>query len=296
MGMLQKNHGKNMKLARLLALPALAALAVIGMSQNSRAALVASDNASNYTTSDWGTASKGTGFGSWAFKANANGGSAGTYLDTSSKGIATSGDSWGVYANNGNGTSNINITRAFLPGVGSLATVGTLRDGQSFNIALESDGISNANAAFGFNLQGTGGTATPFTLKYQAGGTDAMTLTDASGSYSISGVNFADLNAGINVSFTLAGPVAGGNQDYSLSIDKTSGTSLATHSGMVSGALNQFEIFDTNTSGNGYFNSVAVTGTPVSAAPIPASFGLVLAGGLGLAGMALSRRRSRAQA
>ena len=295
MGMLQKNHGKNMKLARLLALPALAALAVIGMSQNSRAALVASDNASNYTTSDWGTASKGTGFGSWTFEANANGGSAGTYLDTSSKGIATSGDSWGVYANNGNGTSNINITRAFLPGVGSLATVGTLRDGQGFDIALESDGISNANAAFGFNLQGTGGT-TPFTLKYQGGGTDAMTLIDASGSYSITGVNFADLNAGIDVSFTLAGSVAGGNQDYSLSIDNTSGTSLATHSGMVSGALNQFEVFDTNTSGNGYFNSVAITGTPVSAAPIPASLKLALAGGLGLAVMALSRRSSRMQA
>ena len=123
-----------------------------------------------------------------------------------------------------------------------------------------------------------------------------MTLIDASGSYSITGVNFADLNAGIDVSFTLAGSVAGGNQDYSLSIDNTSGTSLATHSGMVSGALNQFEVFDTNTSGNGYFNSVAITGTPVSAAPIPASLKLALAGGLGLAVMALSRRSSRMQA
>ena len=53
MGMFQKNHGKNLKVLQLLALPALAALAVTGMSQSSQAALVASDSAANYTSSEW---------------------------------------------------------------------------------------------------------------------------------------------------------------------------------------------------------------------------------------------------
>ena len=300
MGMFQKNHGKNLKVLQLLALPALAALAVTGMSQSSQAALVASDNAGNYATDGWtaaGAKNLGTGFGGWTFSPNpaSNGGSAGAFLaDTTTLNgqtppIATSGDSWGVYANNGSGNSNINITRGFLPGVGSSATVGTLRDGQTFSIALASAGISNSNAAFGFNLQGSGGTNTPFILKYQSGGADAMTLIDAAGGHSI-GVDFADLSAGINVSFTLGGTVANGNQDYSLAINSISGSTLATYSGQVSGDLNQFEIFDTNTQGNGYFNSIAVAGTPIVPTPLPATVGLVLAGGIGLAGMRMKRR------
>lgn len=304
MGMFQKNHRRNLKVVRLLALPALAALAVAGMSQSSQAALVASDNAGNYATAGWSTSggaeNLGTGFGGWTFSPNPNGGSAGAFLaDTATllgqtPPIATRGDSWGVYANGGSGNSNINITRGFLPGVGSSATVGTLRDGQTFSIDLASDGITNSNAAFGFNLQGSGGTNTPFTLKYQGGGADAMTLIDAAGGHSI-GVDFADLSAGINVSFTLGGTVANGNQDYSLAIDSISGSSLATYSGEVSGALNQFEVFDTNTSGNGYFNSVAVAGTPIVPTPVPATLGLVLAGGIGLAGMRMKRRHHNIQ-
>ncbi len=308
MGMFQERYGRKFGVSKLLALSALATLAIAGISQTTHAALVASDNARNYATSSggWsagGAYNLGSGFGGWTFSANpaSNSGSAGAFLaDTTTLGhtppIATSGYSWGVYANGGSGNSNINITRGFLPGVGSSATVGTLRDGQTFSIALASDGITNSNAAFGFNLQEAGGAKTPFTLKYQGGGADAMTLIDASGSYSVSGVDFTDLSAGINVSFTLGGPVAGGNQDYTLGIDSVSGTTLASHSGQISGVLNQFEVFDTNTQGNGYFNSVTVAGTPVVPTPLPATFGLVLAGGIALATMGLNRRRSNIKA
>ena len=186
MGMFQKNHRRNLKVVRLLALPALAALAVAGMSQSSQAALVASDNAGNYATAGWSTSggaeNLGTGFGGWTFNPNpaSNGGSAGAFLaDTTTLNgqtppIATGGDSWGVYANNGSGTSNINITRGFLPGVGSSATVGTLRDGQTFSIDLASDGVGGSTSAFGFNLQESGGATTPLTLKYQGGGTTSL--------------------------------------------------------------------------------------------------------------------------
>jgi|GEM_PF-3601258 len=308
MGMFQERYGRKFGVSKLLALSALATLAIAGISQSSHAALVASDNAGNYGTSTGGWSATGgadnlgSGFGGWTFSANPNGGSAGAFLanTTSLLGanppIATSGNSWGVYANGGSGNSNINITRGFLPGVGSSATVGTLRDGQTFSIDLASAGVGGSGSAFGFNLQEAGGAVTPFTLKYQAGGSDAMTLIDASGSYTVSGVNFSDLSAGINVSFTLGGSAAGGNQNYTLSIDNTSGTSLATHSGVVSGALNQFEVFDTNTAGNGYFNSIAVTGSPISATPLPATFALVLAGGIALATMGLNRRRSNIKA
>jgi hypothetical protein len=299
MGMLQRIHEKA-GVSKVLTLAAMGVFAIAGISQQSHAALVATDNAGNYSsTNPWdnGSNSTGSNFGDWNFSANANGGAAGTYLDTSNKAIATVGNTWGVYANGGNGTSNINISRGFLTATG--AAGGTLRDGQTFLIEMESDGIGSGGNAFGFNLQTMSGSTvtTPFTLKYQSGGTDAMTVIDASNptGYSLSGVTFSDLNGGIAAFVTLGGFVPGGNQSYTLVIDNNAGNQLVSYSGQLAGALNQFEGFDTNTTGNGYFNNITITGSPVVATPTPASFGLVLAGGIGLAGLAIRRRSTVAR-
>lgn len=290
MGMLQQIHGKNLNVARLLALPALAALAIAGISQTSHAALVASDNAGSYTS--WTNSSNGgSGFGTWGL--STMGSNAGFFVGSSTANdngntlpagdtgdIDTNSEAWGMYANS---SSLATATRNF--------TGCALAVGQSFSLAFD-----NGNISFGssdtFSLLNSSGNAL-FQFGF-AGGTSDYFYTDSTSTAASTGVGFTYF--GLNTLFTLTS-----NTTYSLTITPINPSLAAkTIFGTISGSITGFQAVNDN-AGNGstnnfYINSAAVSAAPGNAVPLPASLGFVLAGGLGLAAMALSRRRSGMQA
>ncbi|MGC9261349.1 MAG: hypothetical protein ACP5I8_14885 [Phycisphaerae bacterium] len=303
MGMLQEVHGKKLGVSKLLALSALAALAIAGISQTTHAALVASDNAGNYTSGQWTGSNtaydQGTGFQTWRISQS---GTSGLFLANPSdnKGgpndiVPPSGSNiWGVYANaNNNNGGSIQIDRSFTNAADT--GVGKLDPGETFSIALSSDGVSNGGA-IGFNLQSSGSTSGYLFQMIFAGGSSYMQINDGSVStpYTLSSVPFSDFgtlsgdNGGIVANITIGSAVAGGGYNYSLTVTNAAGTTTyQTVSGRQTsaGAINQFQVFDSNAGSNLYFNNIAV------AVPTPATAGLVLAGGIGLAAVLLNNRR-----
>ena len=160
------------------------------------AAMLASDNATNYTGSSWpGAANTGgtsalsvyspvttanTGFGAWTISVvnNQNPPYAGTFLgNNTAVNVSSSGAYWGLYANGAVTTSTPNLIpsvdamRAFENASGS--GLGTLRSGQAFNVGFEIQtgnfGIGdNAGVTTGISLDTvSSGTSTPvFTLAF----------------------------------------------------------------------------------------------------------------------------------
>ena len=254
----------------------------IGQATPVHAALIASDNAANYTS--FGTTPNptngGSGFGAWNIQATNDSGPpyAGTFLgNNSGVNIASSnGGYWGFYANSETSTAIPSIN-AYRPFVNSAQTgIGTLRENQQFGVALEvqsgNNGLgANSGVSAGFSLDTvSNGTYTPvFTLAFaQTPGTNSTypvvtTITDASGSttytsqaYNTPGTNAIDesqLEAGINASFALG---AGGA--YTLTLAPAANNSLLTsplvYTGTVSGNINAADIFDsaTNARANAY--------------------------------------------
>lgn len=290
MGMLEKNHGKNLKVVRLLALPALATLAVAGVSQTTHAALVASDNAGNYTS--WTTGSTGgSGFGAWGL--STIGSSAGFFLGLSTENdnnnslpagdtgdIDTNSQAWGMYANSG---SLATATRSF--------TGGALAVGQSFSLAFDNGNIDTGSSDT-FSLLDAGNNVL-FQFGFASGAPDYF-YSDSHAQSQDSGIGFTYF--GLDTVFTLTSATT-----YSFTVTPIDSSIAAkTISGTINGSIAGFEAVNDNagsgTTNNFYINSAAVSAAPNSAVPLPASLGLVLVGGLGLAGMALSRRRSGIQA
>ncbi len=289
MGMFQKNHRRNLKVVRRLALPAMAALAVAGMSQSSQAALVASDNAANYTS--WTNASTGgSGFGTWGL--STTGSSAGFFLGSSTDNdnsnplpagdtgdINTNSKAWGMYANS---SSLATATRSF--------TGGALAVGQGFSLAFD-NGIVDTGSSDTFSLLDASNNVL-FTFGFTGGASDYF-YSDSRAQGQDSGIGFTYF--GLDTVFTLTSATT-----YSFTITPIDSSITAkTISGTINGSIAGFEAVNDN-AGNGnnnnfYINSAAVSAAPNSAVPLPASFGFVLVGGLGLAGMALSRRRSGMQ-
>ncbi len=173
---------------------------------NVNAAAIAADNASGANSTTGGAittgATGGYGFGSWTLLASGSNSPpyAGEYSDTSSKPIATSGNSWGVYANTGTAaaTPRVDLFRPF---------TSALASGQAFSVALESDSVgsdvygtpatyhSNGLPAIGFSLQsGSAATVTS--------GTTTMTV----GTSSYNAGSYTNPNAVFTVSFTELGP------------------------------------------------------------------------------------------
>lgn len=262
------------------------------------AALSASDNAANYT-STWGTSppNNGSGFGAWNIVVANNNSPpyVGTYLDSGSA-ILTSGHSFGTYANGGNNNGRIDLNRPFTvnpTGYHDPSGLGTLYN-QTFGIALASDGVGNGNSgppnsAFGFNLEtGQGAGATPvLTLEYlgtQAN--DNMVLIDNGGTDNTTvPVSFANLHAGLSVSVSVGANPDGVNP-YTITISPfAGGPALYSFSGSTTGPIQQADVFDSNTTGNGYFNSLAIS----AEVPEPASSVLL---GFGLAALLSFRRRN----
>jgi hypothetical protein len=238
------------------------------------------DTASDYGAS-WNStpANNGFGFGAWDIVVQNNLGPpyAGTYPDTSSA-VASSGYSWGSYANSPQGSTlpSIDFVRPF--------TGGALSSGETFSINLSADGVGGGTgAAQGFSLEtapGGGGIgAAELTLQYAgAYATDNMEIEDNNGTTNSSvSVNFSQLHAGIHVAVT-----EGAAGAYTVVITPVGGGApLATLTGTTSGLMNQVDVFNDNTSGNGYFNNISII-------PEPSTIGLVV---IGLLGALTVRRR-----
>ncbi len=265
MGKLQKNRGKNFKVVRLLALPALATLAVAGVSQSSRASLVASDNAGNspYTVgSSFSGQNGGSGFGAWSVTNN----SGGNFISSANWSSITP---WfDIYNTGGNQTT---ATRALNSALSSGETL-------SFNLVLNSDQTGGTVGFFLANSSNTG----LFTYYQRGHVSTAGYAVDANGTTSGIGVSY-NYQSVDQMAFTLTSATT-----YDFSVNN-----VLAHSGTISnssGGISQLNFFDNN---GGASSDVQFTDLSIaSAVPLPASFGLVMVGGLGLVGMALSRRRS----
>lgn len=265
MGMFQKNHGKNLKVLQLLALPALAALAVTGMSQSSQAALVASDNAANApyaANQSFSGQNGGSGFGAWSVVNN----SGSNFISTESWSGTTP---WfDIYNTGGNQTT---ATRSLDSALSSGETI-------SFDLVLNS---AQSGASVGFFLADSAGNG--LLTYYQDG--DSTTqgfIVDASGTTSGIGVAYNYQSVDL-MAITLTSATT-----YNLYVNNA-----LAHSGTISdatGGVAQLNFFDNNGGSNSdvQFTNLSIVSAP---APSPASFGLVLAGGIGLAVIGLSRRR-----
>ena len=241
-----------------------------------------------------------------------NGGSAGTYFKTDPAGgihIATStgtagtgtgtntaNAAWGVYANGGTAPTE-DISRTLIT---------PLAPNQSFSIAWQSGGIGNAGSSAGFILQ-HGGT-TVFQLAFIGGNKNDLSITDKNGTtYAAAVVGgggkipFADLGGGIVATFT-PGTANSTGTPYVLTINPAKGNTrfngTLKYTGTVATiAINQFDIFDHNTTQDNFFNSPTVTPAgPALATPKAASELTFASGATGLAAvgaMGLRGRRKR---
>lgn len=246
------------------------------------AAETASDTAANYVGT-WGTspANNGTGFGAWSSSLNnASPPYSGTYLDQTSygnsDGVLSSGYGWGTYANSG-ATAYIDMTRAFNTGGGSASLVN-----QEFSVGLGSSGIGGT----GSSMVASVGTA--FSLSYAGGGTDNMTWSVDGGAANPVTVDFAQLEAGIEVALTVTGPAGSSGEGYSLVISPfAGGSAIYSTSGTFDASsfnTSSFTLADNNTSNDQFFNNLNITSVPE-----PSS--LALFGISGLSALMMFRKR-----
>jgi hypothetical protein len=293
-----------MRTLRVVSVSGLAVATLVCSSSLTRAAMVASDNASNYSSGGWGGATppnNGTGFGPWniAITDGNNPPYVGTYLDSygNAPSIATSGYTWGTYSNTPDSSNDnrIDMMRPFTvnpTGYQDPSGLGTLYN-QTFSVAMLTQGLGNGaggppNSALGFSLEtGQGPSATPV-LTFEGIGyntSDASVLIDNDGTNNNTvPVTYSEFNGGIIVS-VLVGNSPDGLNPYTITISPASGGApYYTYSNYTSGPIQQVDLFDANTTGNGYFNSLNVS---AEAVPEPASIGLLC----GAAVMLTARRR-----
>lgn len=266
MGMFQERYGKKIGVSKLLALSALATLAIAGISQTTHAALVASDNAGNlpYTlNASFSGQNGGNGFGAWSVTNN----SGGDFINSVNWGGITP---WFDIYNTGG-----NQTTATRPLNGVLSSGETL----SFDLVLNS---AQSGSSVGFFL-GDSNNNGLFTF-YQSGGGTLGNVVDSTGA--TSGVVAYNYQTVDQMAFTLTSATT-----YDFYVNNT-----LAHSGTISdatGGVAQLNFFDNNGGSN---SDVQFTNLSINSTPLPATFALVLAGGIALATMRLNRRRSNIKA
>jgi len=281
-------------------------LAALGFAPSvASAAMVASDGGQNYLSGGWGLSApnNGSGFGPWASFVTNNSGPpyAGTYLDlpsyNNSPNIEAPGADWGTYANSGPPSPRVDLVRPFLPAPGGYSDpsgLGTLYS-QTFSVAMASNGIGNAGQALGVSLdngQGAGAVSNPaLTIEYAGGNTDNMTLVDNNGTDNTAvPIDYNNLTNGILISVAV-GSNPDGLNPYTVTISPLPGNNTFSTpvvlTGSENGPLQQVDMFDLNTAGDGFFNTLGISPEVV---PEPASIG-VLGGATMLLGL---RRRRRA--
>jgi hypothetical protein len=192
------------------------ALGVTGSAAH--ASLLATDNAGNYqgsggTTNVWTNSSNpsplsptepngGTGFGAWTISNQQSAtppynGSGLTTFNTSNP-INTNGNFWYMYANGGSATARTDAYRAF---------TGSLSAGQSFSVALQTQGVgasaANGLPSLGFSLDsGSGPSLTAGSVSVTSAGTGPTSAT-----------NYVDANALFSLSFNELGPAGNTNSN-----------------------------------------------------------------------------------
>lgn len=240
------------------------ALALSGSS--AFAAATASDNAANYVGT-WGTspANNGTGFDAWSITLNNanNPPYVGTYLDQSSP-VTTGGYSWGTYANQGPNDGSIAISRPFTADVNGSSSL----DNQTFSVNLSSQGVGNGSGGPP-NSELQVGVGNAFSFSYLGTGSDNFLLSIDGGAPVSTPVGFSALSAGIQISLAVSGPLNSSSENYTFAVSPVSGGSpIFSQSGTFdSSSFNTagFNYLDQNTTGNGYFNDLAVT----TSVPLP---------------------------
>ena len=213
---------------------------VLGHSTIAKAALLASDNASNSAYSDGWTSGDngGSGFAAWSLASTGAGAT-----------FSTTNVMWLVQAaSNGSGTA----TRSFSGGAISL--------GQTFEIDWNS-GTLTSGASAGIKLENSSGDVL-WQLTY-SGGSLVYQITDGGGS----GIKSASVTSlGVHIELTLSSASA-----YSVTVSPINGGTANTHSGTLVSAtggtsITQFQLFFTDataTTANGQsFNNIAVVPEP----------------------------------
>jgi hypothetical protein len=180
-----------------------------------------------------------------------------------------------LYANSGNSAT---ASRDF--------TGGDLAVGQSFSLAFDNGNIATGASDTMSLVDASGNTLFQFGF---AGGESNYFYSDYATTAGNTGIGFTYF--GLDTVFTLTTA-----STYSFTITPIdSAVSAVTITGTINGSIAGFNAVDDNAGSGGgsnfYINSAAVAAAPSSAVPLPATFGLVLAGGMSLAAIGLNRRR-----
>lgn len=139
------------------------------------------DNSDNYGGS-WGTTNQGTGFSNWIFdEANPNSGSVGRFIGSFSAALDVNGSSFGMFANNANGT----VSGA------TISMPKTMEEGDSFTVSV---GVNFRDGNKGFDLRNSSNNTI---INFNVGG-DQYNLTGTPGLFS----NTYDANTVITFTFT----------------------------------------------------------------------------------------------
>lgn len=247
----------------------LSSLAAAALAAGSNAyALVASDNAGNYSGGWTNGANGGTGFQAWSLSSGAGTGAAGWFIgDPSSGGIGgMATNSFGLFANTNGTGAFVNADRAF----SSAMSVG---DVLSFQWSINFDSGSDGNKGFNLYTGGVGGTQL---INVNNAGSSAITLggNDIGFAY---GTNAMTWTFTLSNATTLAVSATARNGGASFSTNVT-----------VSAAPDSFRFYASQMQGGDsaqpYFNNLSVV-------PEPSTYALLAMSAAGMAGYVVRRRR-----